>query len=373
MKGKPLEKTNRLVAFLILWICTGVLWAESADTSATKTEADDFQRFTALPILGFTEETGLEYGAMLLLFFKPDYEGGRSTTIDFVAMGTAKKQLEVLVVPRYYLAHDRITGEAALTYDNWVSYYYGIGNDPDIDDGRIFDRTTVRAENTTLTNLGLPDTWRGLKYGPSFRLEYTDIAFRKYRGTLAEPGTDDKWRTGIGYRLAYDTRDNGNWARHGFYAHWNHLVFSDRLGDCGFTKQELDLRGYTFLFWKTSMAVGALWQRASGDVPFDMLAGPDGIKRFRGVEDHYFRGNQALILQTELRKVLFWRLAGTIFFEGGKAGGYFSDLMREKWHQSVGFGGELGLNMQESLYARGDISWVDYKQLGLTVYIRQAF
>lgn len=373
MKGVPLEKTNRLVAFLAPWICACALWAEPADTSATDNGADHFQRFSSLPILGYSEETGLEYGAMLLLFFKPEYEGGKTTTLDFALIGTAKKQLEALVVPRYYFFHDRIVGIAALTYDNWTSYYYGTTNHPDPDDGRLFDRNTFKVENTTTTNLGLPDTWHNFMYGPAFRMEYSDISFRNYRGTIAEPETDDKWRTGIGYQLSYDTRDNINWARHGFYAHWNHLVFSDMLGDCGFTKQELDLRGYTFLFWKTSMAVGALWQRASGDVPFDMLAGPDGIKRFRGVEDHYFRGNQALILQAELRKVLFWRLAGTIFFEGGKAGDYFSDLMREKWHQSVGFGGELGLNMKEDLYARGDISWVDYKQLGLTVYIRQAF
>ncbi|MBO7412458.1 MAG: BamA/TamA family outer membrane protein [Fibrobacter sp.] len=368
-----MEKTNRLVAFLVLWICAGALWAEPADTSATEAGTDHFQRFSSLPILGYSEETGLEYGAMLLLFFKPDHAGGKSTTLDFAAIGTTKKQLELLLVPRYYFLHDRITGEAGFTYDNWTSYYYGTGNDPDPDDGRMFDRITFKVTNTTLTNLGLSGIWSKFMYGPAIHLEYSDITFRSYDGTLAEPATDDKLRTGFGYQLAYDTRDNKNWARHGFYAHWNHLVFSDLLGDCGFSKQELDLRGYTFLFWKTSMAVGALWQRASGDVPFDMLAGPDGIKRFRGVEDHYFRGNQALILQTELRKVLFWRLGGTIFFEGGKTGDYFSDLMREKWHQAVGFGGELGLNMKESLYARGDISWVDYKQLGLTVYIRQAF
>ncbi len=373
MKGIPLEKTNRLIAFLILWICTGALWAESADTSATKTEADDFQRFSALPILGYTEETGIEYGAMLLLFFKPEYTGGRTTTVDFAVIGTAKKQLEVLIVPRYYFYQDRIIGEAGLTYDNWVSHYYGIGNNPDLDDGRTFDRNTFKATNTTLTNLGLPKAWNNFSYGPSLHVEYTDIDFRKYDGTIAEPETDKKLRTGLGYRLAYDTRDNKNWARHGFYAHWNHLFFTDMMGDCEFTRQELDLRGYTFLFWKTSMAVAALWQRTDGDVPFDMLAGPDGKSRFRGVEDRYFRGNQALLLQTELRKVLFWRLAGTIFFEGGKAGDYFSDLRREKWHQSVGFGGELGLNMKESLYARGDISWVDYESIGLTIYIRQAF
>ena len=199
-----MEKTNRHVAFLVPLICACALWAQPADTSATESAEDDFQRFSALPILGYSEETGLEYGAMLLLFLRPDYEDGRSTTIDFAVMGTAKNQVEALIVPRYYLYHDRIIGEAALTYDNWVSYYYGIGNDSDIDDGRMFDRTTVRAENTTLTNLGLPDTWHNFMYGPAFQLEYTDISFRKYSGTLAEPDTDDKWTILIDYILVMD-------------------------------------------------------------------------------------------------------------------------------------------------------------------------
>ena len=179
-----MEKTNRHVAFLVPLICACALWAQPADTSATESAEDDFQRFSALPILGYSEETGLEYGAMLLLFFRPDYEDGRSTTIDFAVMGTAKNQVEALIVPRYYLYHDRIIGEAALTYDNWVSYYYGIGNDPDIDDGRMFDRTTVRAENTTLTNLGLPDTWHNFMYGPAFQLEYTDADGSKQRPVM---------------------------------------------------------------------------------------------------------------------------------------------------------------------------------------------
>ena len=78
-------------------------------------------------------------------------------------------------------------------------------------------------------------------------------------------------------------------------------------------------------------------------------------------------------LQTEFRKTLFWRLAGNIFFEGGKTGEYFSDLMRNKWHTGLGFGGQFALNMSEKLYARADFSWIDFEQLGITFYIREAF
>lgn len=339
----------------------------------TDSTVDDFQRFTALPVLAYSEETELQFGGMMLLFFKPSFAGGETTTIDLALFGTTRKQLQIFAVPRYFLLHDRVKGMMDLSVERWTSVFYGIGNNPDFDDGWSFDRNSYYFTNTTLTNLGLPDTWRTLMYGLSLHVEHTEITFNKYEGDLQKPSTDGRLRTGFGYTLEYDTRDNPNWANSGYYAHWEHMFYTDAIGDYEFVKQELDLRGYTYLFWKTSLAVAGLWQRTAGDVPFDKMAGPDGRRRFRGVEDRFFRNNQALILQTELRKVLFWRLAGTIFFEGGKTGKYFSDLAREKWHQSLGFGGELALNLSERLYARGDISWVDYKDIGITVYIRQAF
>lgn len=38
-------------------------------------ETAKFQRFSAVPVIGYTEETKLQYGAMILLFLKPDEEG----------------------------------------------------------------------------------------------------------------------------------------------------------------------------------------------------------------------------------------------------------------------------------------------------------
>ena len=59
--------------------------------------------------------------------------------------------------------------------------------------------------------------------------------------------------------------------------------------------------------------------------------------------------------------------------KGGKTGDYFSDLMRNKWHRSLGFGGRFALNKKENLYARCELSWVDFKNVGMTMYVRDAF
>jgi hypothetical protein len=39
----------------------------------------------------------------------------------------------------------------------------------------------------------------------------------------------------------------------------------------------------------------------------------------------------------------------------------------------LGFGGRLALNQKENLYARCEFSWVDFKHLGMTMYVRDAF
>lgn len=353
---------------------------KNRDSVAADT-AEHFQRFTALPVLGYSVETEIQFGAMALVFFKPEHKGGKVSEIDLMASASTRGQFQFQLTPYFYLHHDQVSGWLDFRYQNWVASYFGMGNDPDIDKYVNFDRQRIYFGAEMESSIGLP---KAFKYGTEIHMEYSDIQFDKPKDTANRTAADDNkvtppadthsgWRNGAGYLLAYDTRDNINWSRHGFLAQWQQMFYSDHLGDYSFDMEALDLRGYTYLFWETSMAVAALWQRSGGDVPFDMLAGPDGNKRFRGVESLYFRDRQSLILQAELRKYLGWRLAGDIFFEGGKAGDHFSELMRNKWHKSIGFGGMLILNQKEQLYARGEFSWVDFDHLGMTIYIKQAF
>lgn len=372
-----------LVKFLAtsLIVVSPLLAAGETDSvTTTKDSTEHFQRFTALPVLGYSEETKLQFGAMGIVFFKPLEKGGKVNEIDISAIGSTRKQFQFIVEPYYYLHHDQIAIRADLRYQNWVASYFGAGNNPDIDKFVLYDREKFKFGTRVKSSVGLP---RMFRYGAEIHVEHSDIDFRKSEAAGGnEGGSTDKitipdehsgWRNGAGYILGLDTRDNLNWSRHGFLVQWQQMFYSDVLGDYAFDTESIDIRGFTYLFWETSMAVGLLWRRANGDVPFDMLSGPDGIKRFRGVESLYFNDKQALIVQAELRKFLAWRLAGTIFYEGGKSGDHFSELWRNKWHQAVGFGGQLALNLKEQLYARGEFSWVDFDHLGMTVYLRHSF
>lgn len=334
----------------------------------TRQKADDFQRFSLVPVLGYTEETEVLYGAMVLFFIKPDEKDGKVPEIGLTAYGSSRGQWQFVLEPFFYLYHDLISGWFALKYQDWITSYYGSGNDPDINTFTNYDKEKFSLCSKFESKAFVPD-W--FKYGMEVHIEHAKIQFRE--SDMDFPDPQSGWRNGLGYLFGIDTRDNTNWTAHGFLAEWKQIFYAEAFGDYSFDMESLDLRGYTPIPLQATAAFGLLWQRAEGNVPFDMLAGPDGVQRFRGVESLYFNDNQSLILQSEIRKYFGWRLGGHVFFEGGKVGGYFSELMRNDWHRAVGFGALLGLNLKERLFARADVSWVDFDHVGLSFYVRQAF
>ncbi|MBP5246757.1 MAG: hypothetical protein J6Z31_02755 [Fibrobacter sp.] len=331
-------------------------------------QEDSFQRYSLVPVLGYTEETKLLFGAMVLFFLKPEEQGGKVPEIGLTAYGSSRGQIQFVLEPYYYFYHDLIHVWFNLKYQDWITSYYGNGNNPDVDRFVNYDKQKFYFGSKWESKAFVPN---GFKYGVELHMEHTNIQFRNSDMKIPDPQSG--WRNGVGYILGLDTRDNGNWTEHGVLVEWKQLFYTEAIGDYSFDVESLDMRAYTVLPFAFTMATGALWQRSEGDVPFDMLAGPDGVQRFRGVESLYFNDNQALTLQMEVRKFFGWRLGSHVFFEGGKVGDHFSELWRNKWHRSVGVGALLGLNVKERLFARADVSWVDFDHVGLSFYVRQAF
>ncbi|MCK9182920.1 MAG: hypothetical protein M0P13_08590 [Fibrobacteraceae bacterium] len=354
--------------FLLALLLPGLLFAEElAGDSA------HFQRFSALPVLGYSEVTGWEYGAMILLFTKPDVPGANSSSLDFSLFRTTKNQMKIDLSPNLYLLDGRFHLDVSFWYWDWASNYYGIGNNPDRGVYSAYEMKSYNLEipmELKFLPLGLS---RFLSYGPYFMFAHDRVSFDA-DSAAGMPEFLGGNRVGLGYQIVADSRTNKNWPLHGAYASFRQVLYSSAYGnDYDYFSQTIDLRAYTYLFWGTTLALGWYYDIRKGNVPFDALATLDGYKRFRGVSQGMFLDNQSISFQAELRKELFWRLGGTIFFEAGKVGPYFSKLMDNEWHYAPGFGGRLALNKSEKTNARCDFSLVDGRYLGMTIYIREAF
>lgn len=338
------------------------IFARAQDESAP----EHFQRFSVMPVIAYSEETELEYGGLLVLFFKPFEGSAHVSTIDLVALGTTRNQYGFRVSPDFWLLADQVHIPSIFRLYKWESSLFERGSRGNFDAIDTYERTFFKGYVPIELSFGIPD-WLPFRYGPVL-----DGETRKNRlGEIIPEGSEDGWFLGGGYRLVLDERDNRNWPTKGYYTAFEEIFYG---GNFRFHTEELDLRFYTPLFWRTSLALGAYFKQSRGsDIPVSYLAGSDGTKRFRGIDCGLWNDNQAMIFQMEFRRPLFWRLAGTIFGETFQSGPYFGEMLKRKMHYSVGFGGRLALNRTEKLHARGDISLIDGKHIGLTIDLREAF
>ena len=349
-----------LVRAIIVCLALAIL-ARAQDESQ-----EHFQRFSAMPVLAYSEETELEYGGLLVLFFRPFDESVHVSTIDLVALGTTRNQYGFRLTPDFWLIKDQLHIPSRFRLYKWESSLFERGSRGDFDPVDTYDRTYFDGYVPIELSFGIP-TWLPLRYGPVASGEIHKIKL----GDIIPQGSEDGWFLGGGYRFVLDKRDNTNWPTKGYYSAFEEIFYG---GNFQFHTEELDLRFYTPLFWRTSLALGAYFKQSRGDdIPLGYLAGSDGTKRFRGIDCGLWNDNQAMIWQLEFRRPLFWRLAGTIFGETFQSGPYFSEMFRRQMHYSVGFGGRLALNKSEKLHARGDISFIDGKHIGLTIDLREAF
>ena len=75
-------------------------------------DGESFQRYSLVPVLGYTEETEFQIGAMALFFLKPDFDGGKVPEIGLTAYGSTREQLQLVLEPYFYFSMTRLPSGA---------------------------------------------------------------------------------------------------------------------------------------------------------------------------------------------------------------------------------------------------------------------
>lgn len=351
--------------------------AAASGKDSTVADTSHFQRWGALPVLGYTEETGAQLGALLLLFFPPGSAGGEGNSVDFAVYGTTRGQWTTSIDPMLRFYDERLVWDISLDYKDWPAHYFGMGNTASRDTFNTYTMTQWRVQAPFSTDLGLPGALgHRVRYGGEIDIEYNSTSFDSLDyPSLGEPGNRGGLRTGLGYNIEFNSTDHENWPRHGGQVQLRHIFFPGLLGKWNFDWKSVEARYFVPLPLLPDGALGvcSFWEDVNGDAPFDRLAQPDGVRHLRGLEKGQYRDRQSWVLHSEARTHLFWRFGGTLYYEAGKVGPYFGQLLREDWHHVVGAGARLAINQSKKLNARVDLSLMDGEDIGLTVYLREAF
>ena len=79
--------------WVVLIACAALAVAGESGGAKENAPEEDFQRYSVVPILGYTEETEFQVGVMALLFLKPDEAAGKVPEIGLTAYGSTKRTL----------------------------------------------------------------------------------------------------------------------------------------------------------------------------------------------------------------------------------------------------------------------------------------
>jgi hypothetical protein len=331
------------------------------------------KQYLLLPFGAYAEETGGQFGALGMYFFPAEIPGEPGPMLVATAVMTTSGQKILMLGPSGSWDEGRMELTAFFNYTDWPGNYWAGGNQPSAA-ASSYEMESIGLNGKVLfSGSYLRESLKNLKGGLLYNVESNTTAFDLDSGVSAPSVLSGGRRVGLGPELQWDTRDHQGWPTKGRLFSLGKVFYKDLWGsDWGFNKTTLDLRSYHAFYGDYVLALGGLWERADGAVPFDQLATPDGSNHLRGLEKGRLRDKQQLVLQSEIRVPLPGRFAAVAFAEAGKVGPTFGDMLDNEYHSAYGGGLRFNVNTERRLNFRLDAAWVD-QSVGFAASFGEAF
>ncbi|MBN2104509.1 BamA/TamA family outer membrane protein [bacterium] len=322
---------------------------------AAKTDSTQTKGFFAYPILFYTPETRLAYGAAMTVFTR-DPKNTRPSSWIPMFVYTQNKQIIAKLLANLYGKEEKWQLDAWLGYYDYPDKFFGIGNQTTDD-----QKESYTAERVVIQ---LSPRWHiqsGLYVGVQYEFMHQQLSELKEDGTLILgniPGSHKSQYAGIGALISKDTRDNIYFPVKGYYYSLQYAGFGSLLGsDFSFQRLNVNLRQYLPVRTRHVMAMQFYSQMIFGTAPFQTLSGFGGTQIMRGYYEGRYRDNHVLVLQTEYR-FFFTELLGAAFFgNAGEVAHDFSHFQINQFKYSVGFGFRFCINPKEKLNLRLDVAY----------------
>ena len=349
-----------LASFSLLGQTTSETSPHASKTSAPDTVASDTttQRknsLYALPVVFYTPETDLGFGAagVYAFNFRGDAPGARTSSIQAVADYTLNQQLLLYFPFQMFVNNADYYTYGEIGYYQYVYQFFGVGNKASAEQEESYSVNFPRFQLTALRRVH-PKWYVGLRYW----FENYDITETEEEGLLVEgtvTGSQGGVTSGPGLVALYDTRDNVFFSTDGWYvetilqrnASWTGSDFT-------YTTFSVDARTFFRTRWDHVIGLNAYGVTQSGDSPFNQLPLLGGSKRMRGYFEGRFRDQNMLTVQAAYRALLFWRIGAVAFVSYGGVAPRLSDLRSENLRYTVGGGLRFQLDRKKKINIRLD-------------------
>lgn len=360
-----------------------------------------------LPLVYYTPETRLAYGAALTATFRfkhdldalkikqpADSVAVRPSQVTFGAAYTQNQQLLFyLPFQIFYTAPANrqnsyfFNGEAG--YYRYSYYFFGVGQRevPRELYGVNYPRIRLNAFRQ-IARLSQGKVYAGLRY------QYEDfgVTTTEPGGLLttgAVPGGRGSRLSGGGLGLFYDSRNQVFFPRRGVVADLTGLIRNRATAlnpadvSTTFDRYAADVSSYHTLGNHTVLAVNYFASFTAGVAPFNALSLLGGTKRMRGYYEGRYRDKNAALVQAELRFDVYKRFGAVVFGGVGILGDDQQLLRANDPKTAYGAGLRFTINQRDHLnirvdYGIGSAPYTDDAGLavpssGLYVTIGEAF
>ncbi len=315
------------------------------------------RRLLAIPIVYYTPETSLAFGAGGVYTFRLGLhkERTRPTSLWMFLIYTLKKQLQIKFMPEVYFANNEYVLNGTLKFERFPQKFFGIGNDTLETFEELYTPQTV-AFDIAVQRKFFGHLFAGVKY----EFESTRILDTDPDGLLASgelEGSRGGVVSGLGLKLNWDSRDNNLFPRRGQYFRFSTAFYGRVMGsEFNFTRSELDMRSY-FPIGGSVLALKAYLGTRGGKPPFDHLSLLGGESLLRGYYLGRYRDKGMLLFQAEYRMPL-WKRFGLVGFTGlGDVFETMSALRVNRLKYSIGGGLRYRIDAKEGTNLRMDLAW----------------
>jgi hypothetical protein len=313
--------------------------------------------FLPLPVVGYSQETGAEFGLVTLYSFYTDRTDTltRNSSITGIATFTTKKQLNFKFKTDIWSPQNRYHYSTEIRYKNFPFNFYGTGSQ------------TREADNTRVTQkLFRLSAEAEKKMG---KLTFTGInaSFEKYvfayESDLPAIGNIQSMKGKNGGKVFFagisqiiDSRNSNTYSTKGTFIKLNYSYAPAFFGAENFegSLTKLDFRTFKSFTDQLVLGVNADYQSLNGNnTPFYLLPQLGNDNMMRGYYSGRFRDQNLMALQAELRYRFSPRF-GVVGFAGAGTVYYSGNLSFNNLKPSMGGGFRYFFDVERGLSVRMD-------------------
>ncbi|MFT4754938.1 MAG: outer membrane protein assembly factor BamA [Salibacteraceae bacterium] len=327
-----------------------------------------------LPLIYYTPETRMAFGAMSIVRFKFKYADSLLKVSNITPSFVYTQNEQMLAQVNFDLYTNkkwRFFGNAG--YFIYPYFFNGVGNTLAADEVEWYDATYPKINLNVYRKLWSDSVSVGVKY--AYQNSKITPLSNQVLDTGNYEGANGSVQSSIGVGVRYDSRSHLLSATSGWLADVS-VNWTDEWSGATYKDQFIlaDIRTYIPVFKKKDIiALQVYTELHTGKVPFNLMSLLGGSEHMRGYREGEYRDRQMWVYQVEYRTRLFFKFVGlAAFVNMGGIGNDFEDV-NQNYRFTYGGGLRIAPVPNERYFIRLDYGVNETSQGLFYIAIGEAF